>query len=41
MIVFGISEIFCALMYYAIDNWRWVWISFAAIPAIIGFILAT
>ena len=40
MVVFGAAEISCALFYYLIDNWRYVWIAFAAIPAIIGLILS-
>ena len=40
MVVFGAAEISCALFYYLIDNWRIVWIVFAAVPAIIGLILS-
>ena len=40
MIFWGAGEIACAFFYYLINNWRYVWICFAAFPAITAFILS-
>jgi hypothetical protein len=38
MLVVGVSEILCAITYYAILDWRTVWRCFVVIPSVIGFI---
>lgn len=39
MIVFGITEVLAAVLYYSIENWRIVWIAFPTTTAIIGLCL--